>query len=80
MIIEIFELSITTQRIKAVIIASDGLWEFITNEMASAIIRTYMIQNDCVGANKKLLQEAHSAWQRRGFLIDDITIIVLFFN
>jgi serine/threonine protein phosphatase PrpC len=57
------------------IIATDGIWEFITNEQAVEIVSHAANPEQACAA---LVQEAVSRWQREEEVIDDITAIVVF--
>lgn len=63
-----------------IVLASDGVWEFIDNVKAWGIIAPYYKKNDAEGACKMLIREATKIWKREDEVIDDITTIVLFFN
>jgi serine/threonine protein phosphatase PrpC len=62
------------------ILASDGLWEFISNEQAMEAVIPCFMRNDIEEAVKLLEQLALSAWVEEDELIDDITIEVVFFK
>ena len=51
-----------------IIIASDGLWEYVSNEEVK----------DCDGAVSKLYEISHERWVQYDDYIDDISIIVVF--
>ncbi len=65
---------------KFLIIASDGLWEYISNDEIVKIVENYYFENNCKGAVHKLYNEAHKRWKENDCCIDDITIIVVFFD
>ena len=78
---EVFEIGIAECKVKAVIIASDGLWEFLSNDTITDIVIPFIVNKDCNGATKKLVDEAFKAWTKDGGVVcDDITIIVLMFD
>ena len=77
---DFFELNIIENKIRCVILASDGLYEFISNESIAAMVVPFIKTNDCVGATKKLVEEAYRTWTKDGVICDDITVIVLFFK
>ena len=77
---DFFEINLLEKKVRSVIIASDGLYEFLSNEVISSLISPYLKSNDCGGAVKKLTEEAFRAWTKDGVICDDITIIVLFFK
>ena len=63
---------------KFIIIASDGLWEFMSNEEVVDITKNYYLKNDIDGGLEYLYKEASRRWTRRENIIDDITIIIIF--
>ncbi|CAD8210342.1 unnamed protein product [Paramecium pentaurelia] len=63
---------------KFIVVASDGIWEFLSNEQVVEIIYEYYKKDDSQGACQKLIQLAREAWQREDEVIDDITIVVAF--
>ncbi|OMJ86580.1 hypothetical protein SteCoe_11865 [Stentor coeruleus] len=60
------------------ILASDGIWEFITNQEAVSIVgelrRTGKSENCC----EMLVKESMKRWKEQSNSIDDITVIVVF--
>ena len=65
---------------KILVVASDGVWEFLSNEEVIKIIQPYYLKNDAEGACEKLIKEANNAWKREDDVIDDITAIIVFLN
>lgn len=64
-----------------VIIASDGVWEFIDSEESVHIVKDYYERDmDANGAVKALVQEAFKRWRREEDIVDDITAVVIFFE
>ena len=61
-------------------VASDGIWEFLSNEDVVSMIAPFYVKNDPEGACEKLVKEAVAAWKREDEVIDDITIIIVFLN
>lgn len=45
-------------------LASDGVWEFITSEEAVNIVKEYYLKNDINGAGESLMREAVERWKR----------------
>lgn len=76
---EVVELELTKDD-KFIILASDGLWEFISNERAVDIVSPYWYSSDPEGACSELITEALKKWKLENRLIDDITVIVVFLN
>lgn len=64
-----------------VILASDGVWEFIDSEESVHIVKDYYEKDmDANGAVKALVQEAFRRWRREEDIVDDITAVVIFFE
>jgi serine/threonine protein phosphatase PrpC len=67
-------------RDKFIIIASDGIFEFISNEEAVKIVEGYWKQNNLKGACMALANEAHLRWTTEEEVIDDITCVIVFLD
>jgi serine/threonine protein phosphatase PrpC len=65
---------------KFIILASDGIWEFISSEEAVNIIKPFYIDNDIEGGITRLYKEASKRWIMEEEVIDDITVILVFLN
>ena len=59
---EIHKLSLSKND-RFIIIASDGLWEFITNQHAVEIVSKYCINGDCESAADDLVKIATKLWE-----------------
>ena len=64
---------------KYMIICSDGIWEFISNEEAMKIGNEYYLNNDPSGLCQCLYETSLDYWNEEGYSVDDITAIVVFF-
>jgi len=65
---EIFECELTDKS-KFIVIASDGIWEFLSNERVADIVNPFYYANlDVNGAAEKLVEEATKCWRRVLFL------------
>ena len=65
---------------KFIIIANDGLWEFISGEECINLVKNfYEEKKDVKEATLELTKEAFNKWKRKEIVIDDITVIVIFF-
>lgn len=75
---------ITTRKLestdKFIILASDGIWEFISSQEAVDIVKEYWEIGKIEMSCDRLVKEAVSRWQRTEESIDDITVIVIFLN
>lgn len=76
---EIIEYELSVQD-KIVVLASDGLWEFVSNKDVIKLVAPYYSRRDLEGACEVLMQEALRRWMQESQVIDDITIIVIFIN
>ena len=65
---------------KFIIMASDGIWEFISNEEVVNIVKDYYLENNIEGAIEHLYNEASKRWIMEEHVIDDITVIIIFLN
>jgi len=61
-----------------IIIGSDGLWEFISNQEAVDIVAS--AGGDPQRATEMLYNEADKRWRKEEEVIDDITAMVLYLN
>ncbi|CAD8046439.1 unnamed protein product [Paramecium sonneborni] len=70
----------TFQNDKFLIMASDGIWEFLDNQWVIDTVYAYYLKNDAEGAVDRLIKQATETWQKEDEVIDDITCIIAFFN
>ena len=77
---ELFEFYSDTIRPKAIILASDGVFEFVKNEEIKDIIEKYYYKMDSKGCAKEIVDYSRKIWENSGYAIDDITCIVGFFG
>ena len=66
---------------KYMIICSDGIWEYITNEQAMIIGNKYYLKNDPLGLCKELTEKSNEIWMKESEDgdVDDITVVAVFF-
>ena len=64
---------------KYMMVASDGIWEFISNEEAMRIGNKFYLRNDAAGLCKELYEKSLNLWHKEDCVVDDITLIVVFF-
>ena len=63
---------------KCIVIASDGLWEYVSNEQCADIAREYYGNNVMrEELTEVLYREAKKKWKEYDVNVDDITIIVV---
>ena len=65
---------------KFMIIASDGIWEFISSQECVDIIKNFYDRNDLKGCCEYLYQESSKRWLKEEEVIDDTTLILVFFE
>ena len=64
---------------KFIVVASDGVWEFLDNQKVADIVMPFYKKNDPDGACKALIKESTDWWNQEDIVVDDITVIVVFF-
>ena len=64
---------------KFIIVASDGIWEFLDNDTVKNITMPYYEKNDPNGACKELIKRATEFWNQEDIVVDDITVVIAFF-
>lgn len=78
---EIKEIDMSNEKINFIVIATDGIWEFLSNEKVKDIIYPYYSVGDAKGAARKLVSNARKMWEvKNKMAVDDITVIVIFFD
>lgn len=66
---------------KVIVLASDGVWEFLSNEEVGHIIIPFYLQKNAEKAAETLVREAFKKWKSNEiYSIDDITCIVIFID
>ena len=66
---------------KFIILASDGIWEYIDSDECVNIVKNFYENNmDAIGALNSLVKEAFIRWKNMDDSIDDITAIIIFFE
>ena len=65
---------------KFIVIASDGLWMYVTNQEVVDIVKEFYMKNDLQGALFSLYKEASKRWIMEEEIIDDITLIIIYMN
>ncbi len=64
---------------KFIVIASDGIWEFLSKEKVTHYVNKFYKKNNIYDAALKLVKKSTSFWEKEDTVIDDITVIVIFF-
>ena len=65
---------------KFMIIASDGIWEFISSQECVDIIKNFYDKNELKECCEYLYQESSKRWLKEEEVIDDTTLILVFFE
>lgn len=63
-----------TDEAKYIVIASDGIWEFIDNRRVMTIVYPYYLRNDPEGGCFSLTKEAVEEWEKVKYL--NISILI----
>ena len=60
------------------IIASDGVWEFLSNEAIAKIVWPFYHKNRPEQAGNGIVRAAAQKWRENDTVIDDITCVTIF--
>jgi len=74
---EVLELNLC-ERDKFIVLASDGVWEFLSNDEVVDIILPHFKTNSAEKAAEALIKEALQRWRTEENVIDDITCIIIY--
>ena len=69
-----------TPKDKFMVLGSDGIFEFLTNEEVVKIVVPFWKEWNVQGACDQLAREAHKKWITEEEVIDDITCVIVFLN
>jgi serine/threonine protein phosphatase PrpC len=61
-----------------IILASDGLWEFISSDEAASIVNTHFNSLNCEAVCERLERAALETWRSRDLKVDDITVLLVY--
>ena len=65
---------------KFIVIASDGLWTYLSNQEVVNFVGKYYEEKNCDKAIEELYNTAKERWKENDDFIDDISIIILFLD
>lgn len=65
---------------KFVVVATDGVWEFIHNQKCVDLVKEHWENRDVEAACESVMKESVKRWQEEDTVVDDITVIVAFLN
>ena len=77
---EIMEYNMNNVKPVAIVVASDGVWEFMNNEQVKGIVMKYRNSMDAYNCAKEIVEKSRQIWKGTTYAIDDITCIVCFFK
>jgi serine/threonine protein phosphatase PrpC len=65
---------------RMIVLASDGIWEFLSNQEVAEIVFPFYFTGNAEGASEKLIAEASDRWKQENNngIKDDITCQILF--
>lgn len=71
-----------TKHDKILVVASDGLWEFLTNKQVLDLILPHYknFPKHPEKAIDKLIQKSTAKWQKEEGVVDDTTVIIAYLN
>lgn len=77
---EILELDLCKED-KFIVIASDGVWEFITNDEIAKIVKPFYDAKNAEKAAEAVVKESYLRWKREEEgIVDDITCVIVFLD
>ena len=66
---------------KFIVLASDGVWEFLSNEDVAQIVYPFFEKRNAEGAAEALVRESYMKWKsEEDDIIDDITCVIIFLD
>ena len=68
-----------TNNTKFIILCSDGVWEFLSNETVRETGRQFYLHSNASELCQELISRSVIEWQTQDSIIDDITAVVVFF-
>ncbi len=77
---EILELDLCKED-KFIVLASDGVWEFLQNEDVAGIVMPFFEKRNAEGAAEALVRASYLRWkEEEDDIIDDITCVIIFLD
>ena len=61
-----------------IVIASDGIWEFLDNKNVCNIVKKFCDNGTAKEASEELVRKSREIWDKQGKEVDDITAVVIF--
>ena len=75
---EIIEVNLD-ENVNYIVICSDGVWEFLSNENVMDLGNEFYEKNDVNGFTKKLAETSEKIWEQKDVIVDDITAVAVFY-
>lgn len=72
--------AVLTPNDKIVLMASDGIWEFLSNQQVASVVYPFYERDAPEAAANALVSAALAQWKRHSQSIDDITVVIIFLN
>ena len=63
-----------------IVIGSDGVFEFVSNEEVAQIVYEYYREGLAESAANAVVKKAYQMWKLREDVVDDITCVVIFLH
>lgn len=77
---EILELDLCPED-RFIVLASDGVWEFLTNDDIAKIVLPYFDTKNAEKAAEAVVRESYLRWkQEEDDIVDDITCVIIFLD
>lgn len=77
---EILELDLSPED-KFIVLASDGVWEFLSNDQIAKIVMPYFECKNAEKAAEAVVRESYLKWkEEEDDIIDDITCVIIFLD
>ena len=77
---EILEFDVRIVKPVALVVASDGVWEFLSNNDVKEEVGRFLYRDECDMCARSICLRARGSWERNGVYCDDITAVVAFFK
>ncbi len=77
--VDIKELTIRREH-RMIVLASDGVWDQITNEEVAKMAFRYSENSTLEAAVNAIISEARTRWTNAGQHVDDVTCIIVLLN
>lgn len=65
---------------KFIVIGSDGLYQFLSNEKIAELIIPFYHTNQIENAANEIVKAAFREWRKQESVVDDITALVIFLD